>query len=526
MVAAEAVPFAKEGGLGDVMGSLPKFLAGKGHDVRVVMPRYDGIDSVQCGLTPLVGPLGVPMGDMGELWCAVFRGNYPGTDIPVYFIAHEHFFKRKGIYNSENGRSYTDNDRRFIFLSRASLQLCKILDFKPAVISVHDWHTASIPVLLNTVYRDDSFFARTATVLTIHNMQHQGVFPRRVMDILGVGDEHFNVEELEFFGNVNLMKGGIVHASLLATVSPTYAMEIQTPEFGCGLEGVINKRHSDLHGVLNGVDYDEWNPETDPFIAAHYSEHDLPGKALCKQDLQREFGLTENAGVPVIGLVSRLVKQKGIDILAGAIHRLLRLNIQCVLLGAGEEWAHSFFGDLPRRYPGKFGCHIGYNNMLAHKIEAGADFFLMPSRFEPCGMNQMFSLRYGTLPIVSATGGLNDTVTNFSEETLEGTGFKFRDLTPDSLFNTVEWAVRMFYTRKDLIEMIIKRAMTMRFTWDDAADQYEKVFFAAVRGRLSEDEFRQRFGEILTRGIQTRSAGNFITVRGAEEHRVSVFEEV
>jgi len=494
MVAAEAVPFAKEGGLGDVMGSLPKFLAGRGHDVRVVMPRYDRVDQVKYNLTPVGGPLGVPMGSIGELWCAVFRGTFPGTDIPVYFIEYEHFFRRNGIYNSEGGEAFTDNDQRFIFLSRASLQLCKMLDFKPDVISVHDWHMAPTPVFLNTIYRDDPFFARTTTVLTIHNMQHQGVFPRRVMDILGVGDEHFNIEELEFFGNVNLIKGGIFHASLLATVSPTYAMEIQTPEFGCGLEGVINKRHSDLHGILNGVDYDEWNPETDPFIAAHYSEHDLSGKALCKRDLQREFGLTENADVPVIGVVSRLVKQKGIDILAGAIHRLFGFDIQFVLLGTGEWWAHFFFNDLPRLYPGRFGCHIGYSDMLAHKIEAGADFFLMPSRFEPCGMNQMFSLRYGTLPIVSATGGLNDTVENFNEETLAGTGFKFHDLTPDSLFDTVEWAVRMFYTRKDLIEMLIKRAMTMRFTWDDAAEQYEKLFFHAMKLRIGEEGYRGRFG--------------------------------
>ncbi len=484
MVAAEAAPFAKEGGLGDVVGSLPRFLSRKGHDVRVIMPRCDGIGVEKYGLTQAGGPLGVPMGGIGELWCAVFQGNFPGTDIPVYFIDHEHLFKRRGIYNNEHGQAFADNDRRFIFLSRASLQLCKMLDFKPDVINVHDWHTASVPVFLNTIYRHDPFFADTATVLTIHNMQHQGVFPRGVMDILGVGYEHLNVKELEFFGNVNLLKGGIVHASLLATVSPTYATEIQTREFGYGLEGVVKNRQSDLLGILNGVDYDEWNPETDTFIASHYSAKDLSGKALCKRDLQQIFGLVEEPETPVIGIVSRLVEQKGIDVIAGAIHRLLGSDIQFVLLGAGEGWAHSFFGDLPLRYPGRFGCYIGYNNMIAHKIEAGADFFLMPSRFEPCGMNQMFSLRYGTLPIVSSTGGLNDTVENFNEETLEGTGFKFHDLTADALLNTVKWAVHTFNNRKEAMETLIRRAMNMKFTWDDAAEKYEKVFFSAAERRL------------------------------------------
>ena len=483
MVAAEAAPFAKEGGLGDVVGSLPKFLSGKGHDVRVVMPRYNRIDRTKYNLTPVGGPLGVPMGGIGELWCAVFQGTFPGTDVPVYFIEYEHFFRRSGIYNSEGGEAFPDNDQRFIFLSRASLQLCRMLDFKPDVISVHDWHTAPIPLFLNTVCRDDPFFDGTATVLTIHNMQHQGVFHRRVMDILGVGYEHFTVDELEFFGNVNLLKGGIVHASLLSTVSPTYAAEIQAPEFGYGLEGVVKNRQSDLFGILNGVDYSEWNPATDPFIAAHYSENDPSGKVLCKKDLQQVFGLADEPDVPVIGVVSRLVKQKGIDILAGAIHRLLGFDVQFVLLGAGEWWAHFFFGDLPRLFPGRFGCHIGYSDMLAHKIEAGADFFLMPSRFEPCGMNQMFSLRYGTLPIVSSTGGLNDTVENFNEETLAGTGFKFHDLTPNAIVNTVKWAVRTYHEKKEVMEILITRAMRMRFTWEDAAEQYEKLFRIAVELR-------------------------------------------
>jgi starch synthase len=481
MAVSEAAPFAKEGGLGDVAGTLPRFLKAMGHDVRLVMPRYYKIDKQKYGLKRIDVALGVPMGIIGTIWGAVYEGRLPGSDVPVYFIEHEGFYGRDGsIYNDASGTGYLDNDNRFVFLSRAALELCRIINFKPHIIHAHDWQTAAVPVFLNTVYKNDSLFKDTASLLTIHNMQHQGDFYEGLMDVLGIGWEHFNFLELERDNKVNLLKGGIYNATLINTVSLTYAKEIQTSEYGWGLEGVIQERASELYGILNGVDYEEWNPETDRFIIENYSENDLSGKAQCKLDLQRSMGLPERPDVPVIGMVSRLFAQKGIDVVAAAIHRILSLDVQVALLGSGEVWTHFYFGSLPAQYPGKIASYIGYNNELAHKIEAGSDFFLMPSRFEPCGLNQMYSLRYGTLPIVRATGGLNDTVDNFDERTLEGTGFKFYDLTPDALFNTVGWAVHTYYNRKDAMDIMIKRAMGKRFSWEDAALKYEELYNKAV----------------------------------------------
>lgn len=489
-VASEAAPFAKEGGLGDVVGTLPRFLSKMGHDVRIVMPRYYRVDKNKYDLKPLPYPMGVPMGIIGTLWCAVYEGRLPNSEVPVYFLEFEQYFGRDGIY-TEDGKGYLDNDNRFVFLSRGSLELAKMIGFKPDVIHVHDWQTAVVPVFINTIYRNDPIVGPAATVLTIHNMQHQGDFYEGLMDVLGVGWEHFNYRGLEAFGKVNLLKGGIYHATVLSTVSETYSREIQTPEYGYRLEGVVRERASDLFGILNGVDYDEWNPETDRYIIKNYSQDDLSGKGLCKEDLQREMKLPVRKDVPIIGIVSRLVYQKGIDVLAAAIHRLLEMDIQIVLLGSGEVWAHFFYGGMPLVYPDKFACYIGYDNRLAHKIEAGADFFLMPSRFEPCGLNQMYSMRYGTLPIVRATGGLNDTVENFDEKSFTGTGFKFYDLTPDAIVNTVGWAVHTYYNNKVAIERLIKNAMSKRFTWEESARKYEKLYYLAVskkRGKPLEGE--------------------------------------
>lgn len=487
IVASEAAPFAKEGGLGDAVGALPRFLKKMGHNVRVVLPRYYRIDKKKHGLKHMSGSLGVPMGILGTLWGAVFESKMPGPDAPIYFVEYEQFYGRTGnLYNAPDGHGYIDNNNRFVFLSRAALELCKMIKFKPDIIHVHDWHTAIIPVYLNTIYRYDTFFKDTVTLLTIHNIQYQGDFNKELMHVLEVGWEHFNFLELESYGKINLLKGGIYHATLINTVSPTYAREIQTPEFGYGLQDIVKDRASDLNGILNGVDYKEWDPETDPLIAANYSENDMSGKAICKCDIQKTFGLPERADIPVIGMVSRLVNQKGIDILAKAMHRILAYKLQFVMLGTGEPWAHDYFKDIQHIYPDKFACHIGYNNSLAHKIEAGADFFLMPSRFEPCGLNQMYSLRYGTLPIVSATGGLNDSVANFNKSPLKGTGFKFSNLTEDSLCNAIARAIHTYYSRKDVIEILIKRAMQKRFTWGKSAKKYEETYCKAIKKRKGE----------------------------------------
>ncbi len=480
LAASEVVPFAKTGGLADVAGALPKALAAMGHDVRVVMPKYAAVDAEE--LVRLDEPLGVPMGSRGEAWAAVWEGRLPGSDVPIYFVEHEGFFGRRGLYD-ENGRPYGDNDIRFIFFSKAAMQLAKRLRFRPDVIHANDWHTAPMAVLLNTTYAFDPDFAETGTLLTIHNLQHQGTFSERAMDVLGIGWEHFNADELEAFGGVNLLKGGIVHADAINTVSRRYAREIRTPEFGWGLDGLLEANAHKLYGILNGVDYDEWNPAKDPHIAAPFDRDEMAGKARCKAALQQRFTLPERSDVPLIGLVGRLAEQKGIGLLAAAIWNLMELDIQMVLLGTGETWAEHFFRDVADKYPDKFACHIGYSNALAHQIEAGSDFFLMPSLFEPCGLNQIYSLRYGTLPIVRAVGGLDDTIVNYGNDGMSGTGFKFYDATPEALSGTVRWAVDVWYETPEAIEALRRNAMAQRFDWAVAAEAYGDLYCRVAGGR-------------------------------------------
>lgn len=483
MAASEVVPFAKTGGLADVVGALPKALRAMGHDVRVVMPRYYVVDREKYGLKLLEGSLGVPMGIMGEVWASVYEGVIPSSDVPIYFIEYEKFFGRSGLYD-EYGEGFEDNDNRFIFFSRAVMQLAKKLRFHPDVIHANDWHTAPIPALLNTIYAYDSDFTHTGSLLSIHNLQHQGKFYKGVMDVLGVGWEHFY--EFEEFGSVNLLKGGIVHADAISTVSHKYAQEIRTHEFGWGLEGLIDSHAPKLHGILNGVDYDEWSPAVDPFIAHTFDRDDMGGKALCKKALQETFDLPQREDVPLIGLVGRLAEQKGIALLAAAIDRLLEMEIQIVMLGAGEKWAESYFSHIAARHSEKFGCFIGYRNDLAHVIEAGCDLFLMPSLFEPCGLNQIYSLRYGTLPIVRSTGGLDDTIENYHNDGEHGTGFKFHDATADALVNTVGWAVYTWYNDQAGFVQMRSNAMEKRFDWAEAAKEYDTLYRRIVQGRKGE----------------------------------------
>ncbi len=480
LTASEIVPFAKTGGLADVAGALPKALEKLGHDVTVVMPRYYSIDRTK--LEHIPGPLGVPMGPMDELWAGVYRSNLPNSSVPIYFLDYEAFFGRSGLYTDENGFSYTDNDNRFVFLSKAAFQLCKKIEFTPDIIHAHDWHTAAQCVLRNTRFAAETEFRNSATVLTIHNLQHQGLFYKGVMDVLEVGWEHYTPYELEAMNGVNLLKGGIAHADAITTVSKKYAEEIQTPEFGFGLEDHIRAHSHRLTGILNGVDYNEWSPVVDPFITAQYDVEDMSGKALCKADLQKRFALPQRDDLPVIGFIGRFAEQKGIGLIAGAIPDLLQLPVQYVFLGTGEKWAQGFFSDISNRHPDRFACHIGYSNELAHIIEAGSDLFLMPSLFEPCGLNQIYSLRYGTLPIVRATGGLDDTIDNYDATAGTGTGFKFWSATHDALYHTVRWAVETFKAHDDFKAMQ-KRAMKKRFDWERSAKQYVDVYRTAMEHR-------------------------------------------
>lgn len=474
-VAAEVAPFAKTGGLADVAGALPKALKDKGHDIIVVMPRYYQVDTSQ--LKKLDAPLGVPMGAMGELWAAVYTTMLPGSQVPIYFIDYEEFFGRRGLYE-EDGTSYSDNDNRFIFLSKAALQLCKMLEFTPDVVHANDWHTAALPLLIKTRFVHD--FAHTASVLTIHNLEHQGNFYKGAMDVLEVGWDHFNAREFESYSRVNVLKGGIAHADAVTTVSKRYAQEIQTSEFGFGLEYHIRAHSQKLFGILNGVDYDEWNPSVDNLIAQKFDVGDMGGKLICKRALQKHFNLPERDDVVMLGFVGRFAEQKGIGLLAGVIDGLLDLDVQIVMLGTGEKWAEHYFSDVASRRGDKFGLHVGYSDALAHQVEAGSDLFLMPSLFEPCGLNQIYSLRYGTLPIVRSTGGLDDTIENFSEDNAKSNGFKFGYATQEALYYTVKWAVETFYEKPEAFAKMQEYAMGMHFGWDDAAASYEDVYRYAI----------------------------------------------
>jgi len=416
------------------------------------------------------------MGVMGEFWAGVYVSTLPNSDVPIYFIDHEEYFGRSGLYE-DHGGGYEDNDNRFIFFSKAALQLCKKLHFTPDIIHTNDWHAAAIPLLTKTRFIHD--FAHAANVLTIHNLQHQGNFYRGLVDVMEVGWSHFNQNELESFDRVNILKGGIYHADAVTTVSKKYAQEIQTSEFGFGLESHIRGHSHKLVGILNGVDYDEWNPSLDNFIAKKYDVDDMAGKLVCKRDIQKHFNLELRYDVPVIGFVGRFAEQKGIGLLAGVINGLLDLDVQIIMLGTGEKWAEGFFSHVAHHRK-NFGLHVGYSDALAHKIEAGSDMFLMPSLFEPCGLNQIYSLRYGTLPIVRGTGGLDDTIVNFDEQHEHGNGFKFYDASHEALYYTVLWAVRIYHEDKKAFEDMQKTAMQGHFGWDDAALGYEEVYRNAL----------------------------------------------
>jgi len=472
--AAEVVPFAKTGGLADVAGALPKAIKELGHEIIVVMPRYYKIDKSK--LQKLEAPLGVPMGVMGEFWAAVYTTTLPQSDVAIYFIDYEEYFGRSGLYEDEND-GYHDNDNRFIFFSKAALQLCKMLKFTPDIIHANDWHTAAMPLLSRTRFIHD--FAFSASVLTIHNLQHQGNFYKGVMDVMEVGWEHFNPHEFESFDRVNLLKGAIQQADAVTTVSKKYAEEIQTEEFSFGLDRHIQAHGDKLFGILNGVDYNEWNPSLDNFLAKKYDFDDMSGKLICKRDIQKHFNLELRYDVPLIGFVGRFAEQKGIELIAGVIHGLLDLDVQIIMLGTGEKWAESFFSDVAYHRT-NFGLHVGYSDALAHKIEAGCDMFLMPSIFEPCGLNQIYSLRYGTLPIVRAAGGLDDTIVNFDEKHEHGNGFKFYEASQEALYYTVLWAVNIYYHDKKSFENMQISAMKEHFSWADSAKGYEAVYQYAL----------------------------------------------
>ena len=473
-VASECAPYAKCGGLGDVVASLPKALRRLGVDARIVIPLYDSISRERHGLVE-DPPCLVNAGGGEVNGCGVWRGTADGG-VPVWFVEHNRFFARGGIYDLQ-GAEFGDNAFRFGLLCLAAAQICRDRGWIPDVVHVHDWPTAVFPVLLDAWRKAGVPLGWAASVLTIHNQAYQGYYHPAVLNYLGLGPEYFTPERLEAWGKLNLLKGGLVFADAITTVSPTYAKEILTEPGGNGLAGYLQARHRDFSGILNGADYEVWDPETDRRIPATYGANSLIGKGLCKQELQIQMGLAEDPTVPLFGIVTRLTAQKGTGLMREVLPRALdEMSMQLVVLGSGDSNDENFFRWLARTYPGKVAVEIGYSDELSHRIQAGSDFFLMPSLFEPCGLTQLYSLRYGTLPLVHATGGLEDTVEQYNPGEGSGTGFKF--YTPDAptFLDAIRWAVGTWYDRPSHVTMMREQAMRVRFEWEASARQYIEIY--------------------------------------------------
>lgn len=487
-VASEVVPFAKTGGLADVAGALPLELARRGHDVRVAMPKYGAIDEQRFDLVPILGEIVVRLGDTSYL-TQIKRSYFPGSNVPVYFVQNASLFARPGLYQ-ENGVDYRDNDIRFGVFCKAVIWLLKALDWMPDVVHCHDWQTALIPIYLRSdpeVAAADPHLSRLPVLYTIHNLAYQGLFEMDSIRRLGLPPNLYSPDALEFFGKVSLMKGGIVFSDELSTVSRRYAEEIQSPEFGCGLDGLLRARRDHLHGIMNGIDYTVWNPATDPHIPVHYTISSIGGKTRCKKALQEELGLEIASDVPLIAMISRLDPQKGFDLVEGILDELMSNPIQFVLLGTGHPQYHALFEQKAEKWRGRMSVNLRFDNPLAHRIEAGADMFLMPSRYEPCGLNQLYSMRYGTVPIVRATGGLADSVIDATPENVAAgiaTGFVFEPYEATALMGAVQRALRA-YRNRPLWRKLQKAGMGKDFSWAASAQQYEDLYRRMSRGAPS-----------------------------------------
>jgi len=473
LLASEVVPFAKTGGLADVAGALPKALKVLGHDIRVALPRYGFIDPRKFDLRQILTDVAVPMNGHPER-AAVYEGAISGP-VPVYLVDNPKYYDREGIY------MYEDDAERFLFFCRAALEMLKRLDWIPDLLHCNDWHTALIPNWLKTVYRDDPFYQGMATVYTIHNLAYQGIFGRRVLEIAGIDKYQFLVPpDLSPDKQLNMTGRGIFFADIVSTVSESYAAEILTPEYGRGFERLLGERRDRLYGVLNGIDYQVHNPETDPLIYRNYGLENIEDKLGNKTALQREAGLDEEPRVPLIGIISRLADQKGFDLIGQVIDGLINnLNFQLILLGTGRESYHDLFSDIRRRYPRRTAVYLTFNAALAQKIYAGSDMFLMPSRFEPCGLGQLLAFRYGSVPIVRETGGLKDTVVDFDPATATGNGFTFREYDALAMYTAIVRAVETYKYKERWLE-IVRRGMSADFSWSRAARKYEDLYRRAL----------------------------------------------
>ena len=484
-VASECVPYSKTGGLADVVGALPRALASVGHQVSVYLPRYR-----QTKLTDpdrVVRSITVPFDDKYRFCSVVTAGTSAG--VRFYFVDYPPYFEREALYGTSAG-DYPDNAERFALFSRAVLEASKVLGV-PHVFHCHDWQSALVPVMLRTLYADDPAFREVGTVFTIHNMGYQGLFPPDILPLLMLPWDLLTISKMEFFGQVNFLKGALVFSDFVTTVSKKYSQEIQTTEYGFGLEGVLRNRAATVSGILNGVDYDEWSPETDRFIGAKFSPQDLSGKLKCKQDLLNAFGLPRaDLKAPVIGIVSRFAAQKGFDLIAQVMDRLAREEMTMVVLGTGDKPYEEMFQRLNKQFPNKIAIKVAYDNAIAHKIEAGADMFLMPSRYEPCGLNQIYSLKYGTVPIVRATGGLDDTIEAWDARTGKGTGFKFTDYTGEDLLLTVKQALGAYKDQASW-QTLMRNGMNRDFSWRASAREYGRVYERVRQMRAAASDLKK-----------------------------------
>jgi len=510
LLSSEVAPFAKTGGLADVAGALPKELQALGHDVRVMLPKYAVVRERGFNFRDASGLKQVRV-DMGRRKYVVSfksaflpdssvtasspqqrksgpqsrqgKGKRKGSHspVPVYFLEYDPFYNRDSLYlDPSSGKDWMDNPERFTLFCRAALAAVKTMDWQPDIIHCNDWQTAFVPYLLKSERAGDPFFQNTRTLLSIHNLAYQGNFDPRVLGSIGVPKEYFQpMGPFEFYGKFSFLKVGLIYADLLNTVSENYAREIQSsPEFGVGLEGILTARTKDLFGIINGLDVDVWNPETDPRIPANFGKSDLSSKAVCKKELCKKCGLPYSPDTPVIGIISRLAAQKGFDLLENIIDQLFKLDIQLVLLGTGEERYHKLFKKISRKYPSKTSIHLTFDDALAHWIEAGSDMFLMPSKYEPCGLNQMMSMRYGTVPVVRKTGGLADTVKDVDEHE-NGNGFVFKNYDRKELLDAIGRAVDRF-SNKRAWKKIMLSGMIRDFSWEASARKYVTLYEKAL----------------------------------------------
>ncbi len=476
-LASEVAPFAKTGGLADVAGSLPRAIRKLGLDVRVGVPYYRTVNEGHFPTDRVISGLEVPLGDK-TLLCDVLEAQ---TDdgVPVFFFDRQDLFYRPHLYGTPEG-DYPDNLERFSYFNQAALLFARKTEFRFDVVHCHDWQTGLIPAYVKTLYCKDPFFSQVASVFTIHNMGYQGLFAADKLSVCGLPRSTFHPDGVEYWGKISLLKGGIVYADAIATVSPGYSREIQTPEYGLGMDGLLKNRSVDLYGILNGADYSAWDPAADPHISAQYSHGNMKGKRVCKAMLVREVGLEERCkDRPIFAVISRLTAQKGYDLLLQIVDDVVRLDAGLVILGAGEQKYQRALGDLAQRYHERIAVRIGFDEPLARRILAGADMLLVPSRYEPCGMTQIYALRYGTVPIVRATGGLSDTIQQFDPKSGEGTGFKFVEYEKVAFLAQIQEAVRTYYDGPAW-ERLIKNGMKANFSWEEPAQKYASLYEKVV----------------------------------------------